>query len=787
MKLGAMKVGVDAEALKSAGWRLPVGLLGLAMAVWFGWGAWTVQSAKNDEQRATELRVEVAGDLQRRSGELLKEMATRSTQESVVNAAAQGDLALAGRLLQLDWKGVAGAEVHALDLVEPYVNAETFGFGKLGLLESAVVAGEPQLAVLKDGTSAVVGVASVLRQGENNVAVAYARFPMETVERLVRDAKLDNQYLALRQGRRSLIEAGEKSYASRAEVDAKSIPGTTLRVVSAADEVPPGLFNAEGKGEIGMALAGLLLAGVAAFAKRRKPAADQDVALTEGGEQTLAEVTQGLVGNAARERDLAPRDEPTLAAASADSAPAPKPVVGVAIDRSIFRAYDIRGVMDKTLNVHVARQIGQAVGSLMAERSCRTMVVGRDGRLSSPKLSEALIEGLLSTGRDVVDIGEAPTPLAYFGAFQLRTGCAISITGSHNPPDYNGFKIVVDGETLSGDAIQALYARIAENRLLKSDSPGQVSRRSLDEDYIHRIAGDVQIERKLRVVCDAGSGVAGAIAPRLLEAIGAEVEPLFCEVDGTFPHHHPDPSDPHNLEDLIRVVQRVDADLGVAFDGDGDRLGVVTKSGQIIYPDRLLMLFAADVLERNPGACIIYDVKCTGHLATQILRHGGSPLMWKTGHSLIKAKMKETEAELAGEMSGHFFFRERWFGFDDGLYAACRLLEILAANPQEPEEVFAALPQGVSTPELKIAVEEGEQYTLIEKFTANAVFDGARITTIDGLRADWSDGWGLIRASNTTPILVLRFDAKNQEALERVQALFRAQLAAVLPQLKLPF
>jgi phosphomannomutase/phosphoglucomutase len=288
-------------------------------------------------------------------------------------------------------------------------------------------------------------------------------------------------------------------------------------------------------------------------------------------------------------------------------------------------------------------------------------------------------------------------------------------------------------------------------------------------------------------VIDCGSGVAGAIAPALLAAIGADVEPLYCDVDGMFPHHHPDPSDPANLQDLISVVQRVGADIGLALDGDGDRLGVVTRTGEIIYPDRLLMLFAADVLERNPGACVIYDVKCTGHLATHILRHGGSPLMWKTGHSLIKSKMKETEAELAGEMSGHFFFRERWYGFDDGLYAAARLLEILAASPDDAETIFATLPKGVSTPELKIDVAEGEQYRFVEEFVSKAKFDGARIATIDGLRADWPDGWGLVRASNTTPSLVLRFDAKDSESLARVQGVFREQLLAINPSLKLPF
>jgi len=463
------------------------------------------------------------------------------------------------------------------------------------------------------------------------------------------------------------------------------------------------------------------------------------------------------------------------------------PAQRAALDRSIFRAYDIRGVVGKTLDAETARLIGQAIGTEMHRQEARTLVVGRDGRLSSPEMANALIDGLRLAGRDVIDIGDAPTPLVYFGAYHLRAGSCVSVTGSHNPPDYNGFKIVIDGETLAGDAIQKLYERIAENSLHLAETPGLVSRRDITQDYIDRVAGDIQIERKLRVVVDCGSGIAGLVAPRLLEAIGADVESLYCDVDGTFPHHHPDPSDPANLQDLINVVRRVDADLGLAFDGDGDRLGVVTRSGEMIYPDRLLMLFAADVLERNPGACIIYDVKCTGHLPMHILRHGGSPLMWKTGHSLIKAKMRETEAELAGEMSGHFFFRERWYGFDDGIYAAARLLEILSTRGETPQEVFDTLPKGVSTPELKIHVEEGEQYVFIEKFVAAAKFEGARIATIDGVRADWSDGWGLVRASNTTPVLVLRFDAKDSEALARIKEVFREQLLAVDPKLTLPF
>ncbi|MBA4284891.1 MAG: phosphomannomutase, partial [Xanthomonadaceae bacterium] len=445
------------------------------------------------------------------------------------------------------------------------------------------------------------------------------------------------------------------------------------------------------------------------------------------------------------------------------------------------------GVVGATLSTDIARLIGRAVGAVMKEKGLRGIAVGRDGRLSSPDMSRALIDGLRMSGIDVTDVGMVPTPVAYFAAHQLRLGSAIAVTGSHNPPDYNGFKIVVDGETLSGTAISDLYGRIVEGRMPVAERRGDLESVDIGQEYIDRIAGDIQIERRLRVVVDAGSGVAGDLGPRVLEAIGADVETLYCDIDGTFPFHHPDPSDPHNLEDLVQAVQRAGADLGLAFDGDGDRLGVVTRTGEMIYPDRLLMLFAADVLERNPGACIIYDVKCSGHLAGFVLRHGGSPLMWKTGHSLIKAKMKETEAELAGEMSGHFFFKERWYGFDDGLYAAARLLEILATRAEEPEEVFAGLPTAISTPELKIQMQEGEPHAFIEEFVANARFEGARVSTIDGVRADWPDGWGLVRASNTTPILVLRFEADNEEALGRVQQAFRERLLAQRADLALPF
>lgn len=467
------------------------------------------------------------------------------------------------------------------------------------------------------------------------------------------------------------------------------------------------------------------------------------------------------------------------------AAPAPVPVT---LDSSIFRAYDIRGVVGKTLNEDVARTLGQAIGTLMAEKGLREIVVGRDGRLSGPQLAAALAEGLRQAGIDVIDIGAVPTPVVYYAAYRYNTGCAVSVTGSHNPPDYNGFKIVVGGETLAEAAIQDLYQRIASGALA-SGGTGGLRQVDVAPDYIEKIISDVLAERRLKVVVDCGNGIAGAIAPQVLEGVGCDVIPLYCDVDGSFPNHHPDPSDPANLEDLILAVRQTGADLGMAFDGDGDRLGVVSRSGEIIYPDRLLMLFARDVLSRQPGATIIYDVKCTSHLKAQVLDAGGSPLMWRTGHSLIKAKMRESGAELAGEMSGHFFFKERWYGFDDGIYAAARLLEILGGDLDErdPEQIFATLPKSVSTPELRVDLAEGEHYRFMDQLRQRASFEDATLITIDGVRADWPDGWGLVRASNTTPALILRFEADNAAALDRIQTTFRQQMLAVDSALKLPF
>jgi phosphomannomutase len=451
----------------------------------------------------------------------------------------------------------------------------------------------------------------------------------------------------------------------------------------------------------------------------------------------------------------------------------------------IFRAYDIRGVIDQTLDSGVARKVGQAIGTVALEQDAGPVVVARDGRLSGPYLMQGMIEGVLSSGCDVLDIGAVPTGVLYFAAHEIAAGSGVMITGSHNPPDYNGFKIMIGGDTLHGAAITDLYQRITEGRL--QSGQGEVSRRNVVPDYIEKIAGDIQVERPLKVVIDCGNGIGGVCAADTLRAVGVEVLPLFDEVDGTFPNHHPDPSEPENLQDLIESVRLMDADLGLALDGDADRLGVVTLAGNIIYPDRVMMLLALDVLDRVPGATIIYDVKCTGHLPKVIREAGGVPMMYKTGHSLIKAKMKEVGSPFAGEMSGHFFFAERWYGVDDGIYSAARLLEILGSTETPPEAILNALPSSCSTPELKVQMQEGENHQFIEEFKSAARFESAEISTIDGLRADFADGWGLVRASNTTPILVVRFDAETEQALNRIKETFRSQILQLRPDLDLPF
>lgn len=461
------------------------------------------------------------------------------------------------------------------------------------------------------------------------------------------------------------------------------------------------------------------------------------------------------------------------------------------VDRSIFRAYDIRGIVGQELSHETVYWLGQALGSEVLEKGETALALGFDGRDSSPALAELLSEGVLSTGCDVIDLGMVPTPVLYYATFVLDTRSGVMITGSHNPPEYNGFKMMIHGETLAEDRIQGLYQRIQSGSFMEGQ--GEYREVDLIESYLSRICETVKLQRPLRIVIDAGNGIAGMVAPELYRRLGCKVHELFCKVDGSFPNHHPDPSQAENLKDLRQAVQEQQADLGIAFDGDGDRLGIVTGLGKIIWPDRQLILFAQAILTEHPQAKIIYDVKCTTHLATLIRQQGGEPIMWKTGHSLIKAKLAETQALLAGEMSGHIFFKDRWFGFDDALYAGARLLELLSAREEDCEAVFAAIPDSINTPELKIFVAEDEKFQMMSQLIgkmkeAQKTFQQAPdITTIDGLRINFVDGWGLVRPSNTTPCLVLRFEAINEAILQSIQGVFRDLLLSVKPGLALPF
>jgi phosphomannomutase / phosphoglucomutase len=606
-----------------------------------------------------------------------------------------------------------------------------------------------------------------------------------------------------RQAPNLLAETGDHSLVGEVP-QRQSVPGTLFRI-----DFPNQQFTAALGGSgilLALLLAGVLFLGGATFLylNNRKLA---KVRAVTGEAAASVPVTRPEVQKPpAREIAAVPRTEeeqPVDAPQVTDAEFDPPPVMRlrydiaerrkakeakhqpIALDPDIFRAYDIRGVIGKTLDAEVARLVGQAVGTVVLKRNAGPAVVARDGRLSGPYLQNAMIGGITSTGCDVLDIGAVPTGVLYYAAHELAAGSGVMITGSHNPPDYNGFKIMVGGDPIHGEELKDFYRRITEGDL--QTGTGTVQQENVVPQYIERIAQDIQLEKPLKVVIDCGNGIGGVCAAEVLRAIGAEVLPLFDEVDGTFPNHHPDPSEPENLVDLIESVRLIDADLGFALDGDADRLGVVTLAGDIIYADRVMMLLALDVLDRHPGATIIYDVKCTGHLAEVIRQAGGNPVMYKTGHSLIKSKMKELGSPFAGEMSGHFFFGERWYGVDDGIYAAARLLEILASAETPPEAIFNALPTSFSTPELKVHMEEGENFTFVEAFKKVAQFDGASINTIDGIRADWPDGWGLVRGSNTTPILVVRFDAETEEALERIKNAFRSQMLGVKPDLQLPF
>ncbi|MEO8808663.1 MAG: phosphomannomutase/phosphoglucomutase [Rhodanobacter sp.] len=753
----------------------------LLLGLFCAWQTWLIADKGHAAERVQAAQAQavkaVADEVRQQRAMVQKAVA------SVDPATVMNDPVQSAALLRLKLPRAKQLELYSGDLEEVLrANYREFGYAKAAQLLTAQTAeGLPAVQSVSHGNGDR-RLSMVIPMGPPQAAKAWVwvELPFTPIEQRFEAIRPAGGRLDLRQG----DDPGSVQLLSNGSASAQAAPtgvpvaGTTFSVGAGSPDafiVLPDSWLLSGL----LSVLGLVGAGYLFWLRRRwqmpAPATADDTDVMQEPD---------LVSPTAPATVQAPAAAPVMVPARV-LAPAP---AAIKVDPSIFRAYDVRGVVGKTLDKQVARLLGRAIGTLMGEKGLREIVVGRDGRVSGPELAGALADGLRETGVDVIDLGAVPTPVVYFAAFRFNTGCGVAVTGSHNPPEYNGFKIVVGGETLAEGAIQDLYRRIDGNAMA-SDGHGSLRQVDVAPDYIEKIVSDVLAERSLKVVIDCGNGIPGAIAPQVLEGVGCEVVTLYCDVDGTFPNHHPDPSDPANLEDLIHAVRQTGADLGIAFDGDGDRLGVVSRSGEIIYPDRLLMLFARDVLSRQPGGTVIYDVKCTSHLKGQILDAGGSPLMWRTGHSLIKAKMRETGAELAGEMSGHFFFKERWYGFDDGIYAAARLLEILASDlhGRSPEEIFATLPKSVSTPELKIEMAEGEHYQFMDQLRERATFEDASIISIDGLRVDWPDGWGLVRASNTTPVLVLRFEADNDAALKRIQQVFRKQLLAVKPDLKLPF
>jgi len=794
---------------------LMAALLFLGLAGWLGWSGYGQYLYAEMGEALEHTRDQAVDGVQQAVSNQIAQFRQSLDNPTVQAALANGNKTAAVSAVA---QGLSAQDVKLFDsrLEEAYADIENFGVARLGLLELALRNESVVAHVVRDGGQPSLGLAAAVSlQGEP--AVIYVRQSLNSLLSVLDSLNPpQDTFLGLRQGNFDLARRGNMSLGLTAETLARPVANTHLRVVAELPDVGDGLFGISWiaslsiAGVLGVIGLGLLFTGLSMLGgsrpKKTQPSRSYEVKEKaekparsfkfwgkkkkdeeeeeEEDEEEHALIAEAKAALAATPQPPPPRLPPVQQEPVAP--PPPPPVTSVessaVVPESIFRAYDIRGVVGKELTPALAQKIGQAIGNVMQEQSQQGIVVGRDGRLSSEELSDALIAGLRFAGCEVTDIGLAPTPLVYFAREHLHMSSCVAVTGSHNPANYNGFKIVIGGQTLFEEGITNLYTRISSPGMLyKGHAMGLLNQAPIMDDYVQRIAGDVQMERSLKVVIDAGNGVAGAIAPQLLEAIGAEVIPLHCEVDGNFPNHHPDPSDPANLEDLKQIISHMGADLGIAFDGDGDRLGVVTREGKVIHPDRLLMLFAADVLMRNPGALVIFDVKCSNKLHGHILLNGGSPMMWKTGHSFIKNKMQETGAELAGEMSGHFFFQERWYGFDDGLYAAARLLEILTQDDRTPSEVLAELPDNPSTPEIKVPVREGEQHKLVEQFIAAAKterspFAEARLSTIDGLRADFTDGWGLVRASNTTPVLVLRFEGDTPAALTRIQRLFGEKL-----------
>ena len=728
------------------------------------------------------------------------------------------------------------------------VNVPRMGFGDIDMVKATFQENPPPEIQGEIGPDRHLAITHKIMNGNQVVGVILASLSFDFIGKSLQDAGIESGYMEIRQGKLQLSNIGDKSEVGDADLKQLKVSGTSWEIYYPD---PNSGSLGQGIAIFGFIFIPLLITLATFYIAYRQFSvtleqdlgrvlqAFQDVLSNRprGSYPVSLNGMNGLIASMVRyNREIALQSENTRKSASddfelegyfedigmpsaalSDAAGTPS-LVDSAYDikeqeaiatppimdmheltskpvettqksdpnSAIFRAYDIRGIVGQSLTKEIVYDIGRALGSEAKELGCHTLVVGWDGRISSPSLAEALSNGIVSTGCNVLDIGMVPTPVLYFVVQHTDGRSGVMITGSHNPSEYNGLKMMVKGDTLAGDRIQQLKKRIDNHAFVTGK--GSIEQNGMFEsEYIGTLCEDIQITRSMKIVLDCGNGVAGELAPVLFKNLGCEVIELFCEVDGNFPNHHPDPSKPENLAELISAVKHNGADLGIAFDGDGDRLGVVDSKGKIIWPDRQMMLFAKDVLAGKPGSEIIYDVKCSRHLPDQIVKYGGRPLMWKTGHSFMKAKLKETGAKLAGEMSGHIFFNDRWFGFDDALYSAARLLQILSEEPRSSAEVFADFPDSINTPELNVELQEGENFKFIEGMFGAAKFTGGKITDIDGMRIDFSDGWGLVRASNTTPSLVIRFEADSKVALENIQAQFRDLMRTVKPDIKLPF
>ncbi|MFN3713786.1 MAG: phosphomannomutase/phosphoglucomutase [Alcanivoracaceae bacterium] len=781
----------------AAGISLITLLVGLGA---LGWLQFQSQQASGAQQQADQLAVTYSALLDASMAEVETAVSYLAAHPAVATALQVPDNETTAALAA----ALPGARITLLpagQLLPP----DSLSFTAQDLLKQARSAEAPVSALVANPPTAFA--ATRIPAG----GLALIEQPLENVARLLAQLNTEGHYIVVQQSSSQTLMSSGSAIVGGITGNANSNAGLRVRVTvptPVADTAAMTLFAVVGLGMLVLVTGSIIVAFKAASTALKKDAAvlahlAEDLAShaqsSPRGALTfspLEAVTTSLRKLVERPAASTPAGVPARKAAmeefrvsAADTGllldSAEPTATRHDLPESIFREYDIRGIVGETLTAENVELLGRAIGTEALQAGQQTVIVGRDGRLHSPELAEALIRGLTLSGRDVIDIGAAPTPVLYYATHVLNSRSGISLTGSHNPANHNGLKIVIDGVTLTGERIRGLRERLARGDLASGE--GKVRQQDIRDRYVEEIARDIVLARPMKIAVDCGNGIAGPVVERLFSQLGCEIIPLFMEVDGNFPNHHPDTSNPDNYRDLIAAVKSSGADLGLAFDGDGDRLGVVTPQGEIIWPDRLMMLYSRDLLSRSPGADIIFDIKCSRELARVISQNGGRPLMWRTGHSLIKAKLRETGAPLAGEMSGHIFFADRWHGFDDGPYAAARLLEILSLESGDADQVFSQLRTGVTTPEINIPSTDKAKFAVVEKLKARAESLGGSATTIDGLRVDFDDGWGLVRASNTSAVLVARFEGRDKAALERISTLFREQLLAIDPALKLSF